>query len=414
MNKHYAWAVLASCCALMLGFGMTSNVIGQYFVPVTSDLELGMGQFTLYYAVRGVFLVGSSTLLNKWLERFDARVLLSGCFAVQLLCIGLMASFTKVWHWYVAGAVMGFFLPPVYLVIPPIILSNWFVKKRGSVIGLAMMFTGLGGMIMNPVIGAIIQSHGWRFAYIANAIIAGVIVLPFLIFVVRLKPSDKGLKPYGYEEQAASVGDDAGAGGQSQLKGVSREDAMRSFSFVIMITLFAACGFFAGYPQLITAYGIFVGHPATLASYFLSLCMAGNFLSKLALGFINDKFGGKAMIYSSFCMTMASLLLLRAGVGSLPLLMAGAFFAGSFLSISSVATPLLIHTIYGSRDYTRIFVVLSLSQNTLINFGPSIVGYMFDYSGSYMFSFNFGIVVVAAVAVLAWFSFTTSKKLAWS
>jgi len=356
-------------------------------------------------------------MLNKWLERVNTRLLLSGCFAIQLLVTALMSTFTEVWQWYIAGAVMGFFLPPVYLIIPPIILSNWFIKKRGFVIGIALAFSGIGGAIMNPIVASLIQNHGWRFTYVANSIIAGVIVLPFLIFVIRLKPSDKGLKPYGYSEQAAQPElqvSQAAADNHGGLKGVSREEASRSVSFIFMLFLFAACGFFAGFPPHITAYGISIGQPATMASFLLSLSMIGNVFSKLALGLINDKFGGRVMMYTALVINAVSLFLLLSGSGSLPILLAGALLSGSFLSISSVATPLMVQTVYGARDYTRIFVLLSLSQNIFVSFGQPIIGYMFDFSGGYALSFIVGIIATAAAVCLAFTSFVTSKKLTWS
>lgn len=415
MKKHYAWAVLAACCSITLGVGMTINCIGQYFVPVTTELNLGMGQFTLYYAVRGVFLAVSTTLLNKWLEKVEVRRLLSGCFIIQILCTALMGSFTKVWQWYIAGAVMGFFLPPVYMIMPPIILSNWFVKKRGLVIGIAMAFSGIGGAVMNPLIAHIIQDFGWRFAYVANAVIAGVVILPFLMFVVRLHPADKGLKPYGSEEQSEPnepKAPDLNSVDVSR-RGVLREDALRSPSFVFMVILFIVCGFFSGYPHLLAAYGISTGLAASAASYLSSLCMAGNVSSKLLLGFISDKFGGKAMIYTAVFASMVSMLLLLAGANSLPLLLAGAFFAGIFLSIGSTAPPLLALAVYGSRDYSRILVMLSPGLNLFISFAPSIIGYILDASASFSLPLNVGVILAVAAAFLVYLSFATSKKLSW-
>jgi len=400
----------------MLGAGLTFNAIGQYFVPVTRELGLGMGQFTFYYTLRGAFLILSTTLMNKWLEKFDIRVLLFSCFSIQLICIALMGTFTVFWQWYIAGAVMGFFLAPIYYILPPIVLSNWFKKKRGLVIGISISFTGIGGMIMNPILASIIHNFGWRTAYLLNAIIAGVVVLP-LILLMRKKPADKGLEPYGAEEQKPQAGqgsEDAAIVDSDQQKGVSRDVAVRSFSFILLTVLFISFGFFAGYPQHLTAYGISIGYSATFASYFLSINMLGNVLTKLALGFISDRFGGKVMIYTALCITMASFLLLLRGSSFLPALLTGSFLAGCFFSISSVGMPLMLQTVYGARDYARIFLLLSLGQNFFVSFGPSLVGFMYDHSGVYTFPLTVGAIVTAAAFILVFSSFISSKKLPWS
>ena len=414
-KRHYGWSVLVACCALVFGIGTTMNVVGQYFVPVTEDLGLGMGEFTFYYSIRGVALVLSTLLLGKWLDKVDARLLLSVCFAVQLICTALMSTFTQVWHWYIVGAVMGFFLPPVYFMIPPIILSNWFVKKRGFVIGIAMAFSGVGGAIMNPVIARIIEQFGWRFAYVANAVIAGVIVLPFLMFVIRLKPADKGLLPYGYEENSDPVSKaDNKLNNELLVKGVSKARATRSLSFILLIILFAFCGFFAGYPQHLSAYGKTLGLTVTTASLLLSLSMIGNVLTKLVLGLVNDKFGGKIMMACSLSMIMVSLIMLLIGQRSMPALLIGALLSGSFLSVSSVVSPLLAQTVYGPKDFAKIFVLLSMSQNLLMSVGPTIVGFMFDFSGGYSVPLIVGIVAVICAVCLAALAIKSGRKLQWT
>jgi len=415
-KMHYGWAVLVSCCALVLGIGLINNVIGRFFVPVTKEFGFKLGDFTLYYAIRGVFLVASTPLLSKWMAKFDIRLLTSGCFIVQILCLALMSTFSEVWQWYIAGAVMGIFSPPIYFQMPPIILSNWFEKKRGFVIGIAIAFSGIGGAIMNPIIASIILSHGWRFAYIANAIIAGVVVLPFLIFVIRAKPSDMGLKPYGYEEQKdqpSQEGSVSAAAATPKNRGVSKEDAVRSASFVFMAILFAALGFFSGYPQHLTSYGISIGVSATLASFLLSLAMVGNATSKVALGYLNDKFGGKAMLSISFVIGLTSLVLLLIGGRFLPPLLVGALLAGCLYSVSSVASPLFAQTVFGTRDFAKIFILLSLGQNIFVSFGPTLVGYMFDATGGYSRPYMFGIIITVAAACLAYLSVKSSKKLIW-
>jgi len=400
----------------MFGTGLTSNAIGQYFVPVTSELGLGMGQFTIYYAMRGVFVVFSTTMLNRWLEKFEIRVLVMSCFGVQLICTALMGTFTAVWQWYIIGAVMGFFLAPVYYILPPIVLSNWFNKKRGLVIGIAISFTGIGGIIMNPILASIIHNFGWRAAYFINAIIAGVIVLPFLL-LLRKKPADKGLEPYGSEEREPKMGPDgkdAAVVNPDPHKGVSRDVAVHSFSFILLIVLCIIFGFYAGYPQHLTAYGISIGYSATFASYFLSLNMLGNVLTKLTFGFISDRFGGKAMIYTALCIIMASFLLLLVGGRYLPALFIGSLLGGCLLSISSVGTPLMLQAVYGARDSARIFLLISLGQNLFVSLGPSIVGFMFDHSGGYAFPLTVGAIVTVAAFILVFSSFLTSRKLPWS
>ena len=426
-KKHYAWVILVACCVFCFGFGMTANSMGQFFVPVTRELGLGMGQFTMYMTFSGLIQVASMTMLNKMLDKVKLRVLLTCCFVVRLSCTALMGTFHHLWQWYAVGVVMGVVGPPVHLVMPPIILSNWFVKKRGFAIGIAMMFSGLGGAVMNPGLAWIIENFGWRTAYVANSLIAGAVVLPFFMFVILLKPSDKGLKPYGYEEAATAAPESQGkpegaedakdaksaATGAPQERGVPWNTAVRSVSFILMVVIFAVSGFFGGYTQVLSAYGVSIGLSITAAAVLPSLCMVGNALTKLTMGAVNDRYGGKVMMYSGLGVVLIAMLLLLNGANPPAGLYIGAFLAGIFLTVMSVSSPLMVHTVYGARDYTRIFVTLSLAQNLLVAMGASIIGFMFDFTGDYTLSFITGAAVTVVTAALTYFAFRTSKKLAW-
>jgi predicted MFS family arabinose efflux permease len=108
------------------------------------------------------------------------------------------------------------------------------------------------------------------------------------------------------------------------------------------------------------------------------------------------------------------MLLLLNGANPPVLLYVGAFIAGMFLTVMSVTSPLMVHTVYGARDYTRIFVALSLAQNLLISMGASIIGFMFDFTGGYSLPFIVGAAITAATVCVTYFAFATAKKLTWS
>ncbi|MCL2166630.1 MAG: MFS transporter [Clostridiales bacterium] len=422
-KMHYAWAVLASCCAISFGFGLTANSAGQYLVPILSELEFGMGEYQLSMSIRGVFSFISLALLNKMMAKINLRLLMSSCLLVMIAGMALTSTFTRLWQWYAIGAVMGFVSPPTQMIIPPILINNWFVKKKGFAIGLAMTFSGIGGAIMNPVLAWIIQAYNWRVAYVVNAAIVGLILMPFFMFVVALKPSDKGLKPYGYEE---AEGDAPGGGTRegrnreeevaetekTPLYGIPREKAIRSVSFVFMLFVFGVSGFVGGYNQILTAYGISLGLAATAAAFLPSLGMIGNVAGKVILGIISDKAGGMVMMYTVLGVGLVSMLLLMTGVWT-PVfcLLIGAFLSGNLLTLISVGTPLLTSAVYGELDYSRIYVALSLGQSIIGTICSPLIGFMYDFSGDFTLSFIVGTGVLALSFGAVYLAYKTSRKL---
>ena len=80
-----------------------------------------------------------------------------------------------------------------------IILGNWFKKKTGMAVGISAAFSGLVGMIGSSFLGMAIPAFGWRVSYVAVGIVSTALVLPISLFILRYKPEEMGLLPYGAE-----------------------------------------------------------------------------------------------------------------------------------------------------------------------------------------------------------------------
>ncbi|MEH7381666.1 hypothetical protein V7138_14485 [Bacillus sp. JJ1533] len=51
-----------------------------------------------------------------------------------------MSQFTAVWQFYVTGAVLGLAVALVFVIPAPIMVGNWFQKKVGLEMGIAVSF----------------------------------------------------------------------------------------------------------------------------------------------------------------------------------------------------------------------------------------------------------------------------------
>ena len=80
-----------------------------------------------------------------------------------------------------------------------VIITNWFNLKRGFAVSLALCGSAFGGAILSPIVGNLIATSGWRFAFVVLAVICLVGSLPIAVIFFRSHPSDKGLQPYGAE-----------------------------------------------------------------------------------------------------------------------------------------------------------------------------------------------------------------------
>jgi MFS family permease len=118
------------------------------------------------------------------------------------LTLILTATVTNIWQFYLFYGVMFGLATTVMggMVIEPALIAKWFVRHRGRAMAVAMMGISAGGVVIAPWAGWLVDTIGWRAAWVALGITIFVLLtLPALIFV-RRSPEDLGLKPDGVND----------------------------------------------------------------------------------------------------------------------------------------------------------------------------------------------------------------------
>lgn len=387
-------------CALAL------SCAGIFFTPVSEALGVGRGVFALYLTIMLLATTISLPFLGKIMESKDLRVVLSAAvilIGVPLIC---MSFFGQVWQFYVAGAFMGVGLAVLLILAVPTLINRWFRKNVGFFIGLCMAFTGIGGVVFNLVGGALIASgpDGWRMGYLVFGIITLVLALPFTLFCVRSYPSDKGLEPVGAQEVAD------GSPAAAALGGVSASVAMRTAAF-FLVAIFAglinlAINFYQylpSYAASLTQFPDIVAISATLAS----AAMLGQAIGKVVLGIINDKAGVFVGLFVSTGCGVLGLAVMWLIPGSVPAMLAGGFAFGVFYASATVLAPLVVRTIFGTREYSTIYSRVSMVGSLCGAFAASVWGFIVDAAG---FSNVFIIGIAGAILVAIFGSLALVSK----
>lgn len=407
---NYAWLILIGCCALTGGAaGIFLNCAGIFFGPVTSEIGCTTAELSIYFTLLGLgqFIMGP--FVGKILNKFNTNLLLTVCYLVCALAIGLMSIYTKVWMWWISGALLGICGAFVLLIPTPIILGNWFAKKSGTMIGLAMAFSGIAGAIANPIFSSCIVSFGWRKTYLIMAIVSAVIVLPFTLFVLKLKPEQKGLKPYGYEEESV----DSAKGMAVDMGGIPENIAKKSYSFIALFLAFGLIAVFNALYQLFPTYAIMAGRSASIGALMVSCYSVSNVVVKLGLGALTDKLGAlKSCIICLVAAIIGYALLLTAG-GSVIMAYAGAVLFGASVAVQSVGIPVLARNIFGNKDFGKIYPTLTMGMNLIGAFGLTILSTLLGATGSFTAICIISIAGTALIIFLMISSYNRSKKLTW-
>lgn len=401
---HPAWLILIACCFLQAGgMGTINNAAGIMVPAVLGDLHFSQGSFMLYFTIQGLCMTAALPIAGKLLSRVSMRVLVSVGMVVAALAFGSMGQFHAVWQWYVAGAVLGAASAFAFLLPAPIMIGNWFKKKAGLAMGVAMACSGIGGAVMNPLGGALIQSIGWRPTYAALALIAAALVLPFSLLVMKYKPSDPR-DAYG----AGAV--DAASSEVEQAEGVSAVRAVRSLAFVCVFLVAGFLSLQSAFLQIMPTYASTVGL-AAVAAFLPSVAMVSNIMGKLLLGWLTDAVGPRNATLCGFGVGAAAFALFFISNGSVPLVMAGAALFGVLTAMVTVNLPLLVRSAFGSKDYGTLFSYVSIGTSLVGSLGISVYGFVYDRFGSYDPNLLIGVGASVAGAVLLIVGMAAAQRL---
>ena len=313
----------------------------------------------------------------KSFRKFDVRIVISIAAVIYGGCTALMGTYHELWQWHVTGVIQGIASSFVCMIPAPIILGNWFKKKTGTAVGISAAFSGLIGMIGSSCLGMAIPAFGWRASYIAVGIASTVLVLPVSLFVLRYKPEQMGLLPYGAEEDEKAV-QTVQASGESSI---TLKELLRQPEFYIAMAAYwtsAACAYLNAF---LTPCGIAAGLTLQAAAMMTSLSLLGNMSSKLILGKVSDSLGIIKTFEFSIALAFFGHVLLF--LGSPKTVMAGSLFFGVTLPLSSVMMPLFCRIFWKGETYSTAYAY-STMVGTLLGAPFNMwFGTFYDMTGDY-------------------------------
>lgn len=85
-------------------------------------------------------------------------------------------------------------------------------------------------------------------------------------------------------------------------------------------------------------------------------------------------------------------------------LIAAALIFGLSSAMYSTMNPLLVHKVFGSKDYAKIFSYVSIGMLTMSAAACVLIGLMHDFSGGYMLGFVTAAAAYVIVLLMVWLS----------
>lgn len=405
---HYAWWIMiASASIYAASVGIIVSCAGLLYRAVAEDFEVGVSDISLYTSLMYLTITILLPFAGKVLKRFDIRYILTIAGVINALAFGLMGTYHSVFPFYISGIALG--IGSTFLIYGsiPLIMNNWFKLKVGTSLGIAMAFMGIGGAIFAQLTGVMIESIGWRSTYIALGIIVAILILPFSIFVIRSKPEDLHMTPYG-AEQAETHNPIAK---KEPEAGVSKGTAMKSPAFYLVMLFTGLFGLASTVSFHVPNFVESIGFTAAMAATGVTCVTIGQTGGKFLLGAINDKFGVKtALTIGIGSGVLGVITLLISDSFGIWMLYAGALLFGIGFSGSTLLPPVVIREVFGGRDYASIYTTIMSASTLGVAFGTTLFSYIFDSTGSYYTVFIIVIILFIISISSSLFSLQWKKR----
>jgi MFS family permease len=395
-RMFYGWLVVAAVFAVtFVGFG-SAYTFSAFIEPLQQEFGASRGAVSLVFSLAGFLYFALGIVSGPLADRWGARPL--AIVGMLLVGAGLAAAsvarnIAEVYLAYGLGVGLGVgcaYVPAVGAV------QRWFVKRRGLASGLAVSGIGVGTLVMPPLAALLIDTLGWRGAYLVLGALAAVLGAGASLLLEN-DPRHRGLAPDGESLQTH-------AGTAPRSTDVSVRDAVRTRQFV---SLYAAC--------LISSFGVFVpfvhlvphaqdlGVSQGSAVLLLGAIGIGSTAGRFVLGGLADRMGRQRFLLAMF-IAMAIALLIWAMATGFWMLAAFAFLFGACYGGWVAVLPAVVMDRFGGRNVSGIIGVLytSVAFGTLI--GPSTAGFAFDASGSYTLPILAAVcanLIAAGILVLA-------------
>ncbi len=184
-DRRYSWVVLGILTLVQTCHGIDRAIIGLVLEPLGRDFDLSDGQLGVLAGIAyGLFFAIAAIPFGVAVDRFNRRNIMAAALTVWSGATALCGLATGFWTLFAGRAMVGV-AEAAGSPTGMSILSDYFDKnRRATAIGIWYLSSGIGLAIAFVVGGAIVETYGWRWAFVAAGV-PGLLLAPVLLLVVR-------------------------------------------------------------------------------------------------------------------------------------------------------------------------------------------------------------------------------------
>jgi MFS family permease len=394
----FGWYVLSACFIILFFQSGARYAFSVMFKPMLADLGWNRTSLSGAYFLNMTFFALTMSIGGRLYDRYGPKwVILISTIFMSAGYVGI-AFIDTLWEFYICYgllAAIGFGGASIPLVAA--LMSNWFEKRRGLAISLAISGNCIGQFLLVPVFTAIVSSYDWRISYALIGLIMLVVNTVLCFTVIRGNPYDFGIKPYGSVRQDLPRPDTIRESPGSRPQDLGLKEALRTHSFWLFLIAMSICGSgdFLVAVHLV-AFLTDIGIPFKTAGNMLALLGLLSLGGILAAGPASDRIGSRWPIALTFVLRFMLYILILKYPNKVNFYIFALLFGFTFL-ITAPLTATLMGKLYGLSHVGLLSGFVTTVHHLTGGFWAYMAGMVFDRTGSYRLIF----VISAAMCLIA-------------
>lgn len=381
----YPWVIAGvGLLILLVSNGLTATAISAFDRALLDEFHWSRGDLKFRDFVNFACVAMLAPLGGMLVDKLGVKpVLLIGCVALAIAYFAY-SRLTSLHEMYWIHAGFAIALLGIGTTVVIILISAWFVQKRGLAIGIALTGTSLGGIVLTGSNVSLIEKYGWRQSFLIDAmlpIILGVIIL----LVVRSTPQEMGGRAIGQH-------------GSEDLRGngLTLRQAMGTRSFwAIGLSGMATYYSILALLNHLFLYTTDLGYDAHTAARSIQLLLIVAMAGKLINGFLADVIDRHRVFLGCLVIMFIGVAMLASMQKSIlwaAVVVIGAGWGGLFTLYNMLAV-----NNFGLKSIGKINGLISTLESLGGGLGIWLTGVLYDRYGSYQVGFE----VIAGLVLFA-------------
>lgn len=372
--KTNRWGIAVAGIFLQMALGAV-YAWSVFRVPLAKQFGWSISEVTLTFTI-SIFVLGISAFFGGlWLNRKGPRIVaVTGGF---LYGAGVfLASFSghKLWWLYLTYGVIGGIGVGFSYIVPVAVLVKWFPDRRGLITGIAVGGFGAGALVTAPLATRLIQSVGVlpTFSYLGIAFLVVTVACGFF-----MQNPAAGWNPEGWTANGTQVS-------QRSSRDFTLSEAIRTWQWwALWLLLFLNTS--AGISIISQESPLFqeLGRvSAVTAASMVGVASIGNAFGRVFWAWASDSITRRATFAVMFLAQVALFWALpniaSAGVLTFVAFIVLMCYGGGFGTMPAFAADY-----FGSKNVGPIYGLMLTAWGFASAFGPLLIAYMRQVTGSY-------------------------------